>query len=128
MVGIVIVSHSYLVAEGTKEIALQMAGDIKIEAAGGTNDKRVGSDVNKILSAINKVYSDDGVLILFDLGSALMNAEIAKDFLEKDKRNKVKIVDAPLVEGAILAAIECSLNKKLVDIKQKVENMSRNKI
>lgn len=128
VVGLVIVSHSSLVAEGVKEMALQMAGNVNIEVAGGTNDSRIGSDINKILKAINNVYNDDGVVILFDLGSSLMNVEMARDFLPTYKRRKVLIIDAPLVEGSILAAIECSLDKKLDEIKFKIENMSKNKI
>ena len=63
MVGIVVVSHSELVANGAKEIALQMAPEAKIEAAGGTADNRLGTDINKITEAIKKVYSEDGVMI-----------------------------------------------------------------
>ena len=74
MVGIVIISHSSKVAEGVKELALQMADNVPIVAAGGTSDNGLGTDIEKIILAINEVYSEAGVAILFDLGSAYMNA------------------------------------------------------
>lgn len=69
MIGIVIVSHSPLIADGTKELALQMADpSLKIMAAGGTSDGKLGTDMKKIKSAIEKVNGPEGVLILTDLG------------------------------------------------------------
>ncbi|MFL0250035.1 dihydroxyacetone kinase phosphoryl donor subunit DhaM [Clostridium neuense] len=122
MVGIVLVSHSNKIAEGIKEVSLQMASQAKIAAAGGTRDERIGTDVNKILEAIQSVYSEDGVIILFDLGSSCMNAEMAIEFLDPDKQNKVEIVDAALVEGAIVAAVESTLNKNITEIKNSIKS------
>ncbi|EET86659.1 dihydroxyacetone kinase, phosphotransfer subunit [Clostridium carboxidivorans P7] len=117
MVGIVIVSHSEKIAEGVKALALQMAEEVPMAAAGGTSDGRIGTDMEKISNAINEVYSEDGVLVLFDLGSAFMNAEMALDFLPDDMKEKVEIVDAALVEGAVTAAVESSISKSREDIK-----------
>lgn len=128
MVGIVLVSHSSKVAEGIKELSLQMAGDVKIESAGGTSDGRLGTDVNKIMEAIEKVYSEDGVIILFDLGSAYMNAQMAIEFLDEDKQKNVEIVDSAFVEGAITAAVESSLNKSKQEVKDSIKSMQLGKM
>ncbi len=128
MVGIVIVSHSYNVAKGVKEIAVQMAPEVNIAEAGGTNDGRIGTDINKITDAIREVYSDSGVIILFDLGSAFMNTEMAIEFLDEDMKNNVEIIDAPLVEGAIVAAVDSSIGKNIDEIKKSLKEMPLNKI
>lgn len=127
MVGIVLVSHSKNIAEGIKEMSLQMAQSAKIASAGGTEDKRLGTDVNKIVSAINEVYSEDGVIILFDLGSAYMNAQMAIEFSAYEE-GLVEIVDAAFVEGAITAAVESSLNKSKEEIKEALKNMQLGKM
>lgn len=127
MVGMVIVSHSNKVAEGVKELSLQMAPDVSIASAGGTKDGRIGTDIDLILRAIDKVYSDEGVIILFDLGSALMNAEMALEFLPEDRRERVEIVDTALVEGAITAAVEISMEKSMEDIIKEIEVMKLGK-
>lgn len=128
MVGLVLVSHSQKVAEGAKELAGQMAADVPIVAAGGTNDGRIGTDIEKIVSGINEVYSEDGVLIMFDLGSAFMNAEMAIEFLDEDKKDKVEISDAALVEGAVLGAIQSSMGVSLSEIKEELKQLSIGKI
>ncbi|AIY79235.1 PTS-dependent dihydroxyacetone kinase phosphotransferase subunit DhaM [Clostridium botulinum] len=128
MVGIVIVSHSNFIAKGVREVALQMAPEVSIVDAGGTSDGRIGTDISKITSAIESVYSDSGVLVLFDLGSAFMNTEMAIEFLDDNIRGKVEIIDAPLVEGAITAAVEASMDKSLAEIKEVLKPMSLNKI
>ncbi|MDR5586479.1 MULTISPECIES: dihydroxyacetone kinase phosphoryl donor subunit DhaM [Clostridium] len=128
MVGIVIVSHSNFIAKGVREVALQMAPEVSIVDAGGTSDGRIGTDISKITSAIESVYSDNGVLVLFDLGSAFMNTEMAIEFLDDNIRENVEIIDAPLVEGAITAAVEASMDKSLSEIKEVLKPMSLNKI
>ncbi len=85
MVGIVIVSHSAKLAEGVRELADQMVqGKVLMAAAGGIDDPEqpIGTDAMKVLEGIQSVYSDDGVVILMDLGSALLSAEMSLDFLE----------------------------------------------
>lgn len=127
MVGMVIVSHSKKIAQGVRDIVLQMASNVPVAIAGGTKDERIGTDVDSILDGINKVYSDDGVIILFDMGSALMNAEMAVDFLSKEKRSNVRIVDTALVEGAVTAAVEIGMGKSLMEVEQIVEEMKLGK-
>ncbi|MCY6959044.1 dihydroxyacetone kinase phosphoryl donor subunit DhaM [Clostridium brassicae] len=128
MVGIVIVSHSSKVAEGIKELAGQMAQSVPIVAAGGTSDGRLGTDVEKIMNAIQEVYSEDGVVVLFDLGSAYMNSEMAIECLPEDMQKNIAIVDTALVEGAVTAAVESSLNSSLEAVKKSVAEMSLGKM
>ncbi|MBU5593284.1 PTS-dependent dihydroxyacetone kinase phosphotransferase subunit DhaM [Clostridium sp. MSJ-4] len=128
MVGLVIISHSSNVSKGVKELAKEMAKEVPIAEAGGTEDDRIGTDINKILKAIDEVYSEDGVLILFDLGSAFMNAEMALEMLDEDKKNNVEIIDAALVEGAITAAVESSMDKSRAEIKEALKSLSLGKI
>ncbi len=106
MVGIVIVSHSQKVAEGAMELALQMAADARIAAAGGLPDGGIGTDFQKILEAVERVASEDGVVILFDMGSALMTTEMVLESLEGIN---AAIADGPIVEGAIAAAVSASI-------------------
>lgn len=128
MVGIVIISHSNMVAEGVKELALQMAGSTPIVAAGGTRDNGLGTDIERIILAINQVYSEDGVAILFDLGSAYMNAAMAIETLPEEMQKNVKIIDAALVEGAITVAVESSIGKNLIEIQEVVKNLCLHKM
>jgi multiphosphoryl transfer protein len=104
VVGIVVVSHSAALAEGVVELARQMGGEeLALEAAGGLEDGTIGTDAERVRAAIERAMSDDGVLVLMDLGSALMSAEMAVEFMEGDGR--VVLSEAPLVEGAVAAAV-----------------------
>ncbi len=103
MVGIVVVSHSAELARGVVELAREMGGEeLAIEAAGGLEDGAVGTDAERVRAAIERAMSDDGVLVLMDLGSALMSAEMAVELIEDGGR--VILSEAPLVEGAVAAA------------------------
>ncbi|GAA0179524.1 dihydroxyacetone kinase phosphoryl donor subunit DhaM [Clostridium sediminicola] len=128
MVGIVIVSHSSKIAEGLIELSRQMAPNVPMASAGGTLDGRIGTDIEKIISSINEVYSKDGVLIIFDLGSALMNAEMAIEYLDSEIQKKVSIVDAAIVEGTITAAIQSSIGNNLEQIKKALIHVGLNKL
>lgn len=112
MVGIVIVSHSAQLADGVRELAEQMVqGRASIAVAGGIDDPEnpIGTDVTKVLAAIESVYSDDGVVVLMDLGSALLSAEMALEFLPPEQQANVHLLAAPLVEGTIAAAVQASV-------------------
>jgi PTS hybrid protein len=104
-VGLVIVSHSEKIAEGVVELAAQMATGVTIVAAGGTDDGRIGTSFDRVTAGLQSAESGDGVVVLCDLGSAVLTAETALDFLEDDVRERVVIADAPLVEGAVAAAV-----------------------
>ena len=124
MVSLVLISHSKKIVEGVKELVSQMSDDVKIAIAGGTDDNRIGTDAIKIMSAIEDVYSDDGILIFYDLGSALMNTELALDMIDEKIKNKVEISKSSLVEGAFVAAIESSMGKSMEEIKKSLEKLN----
>ncbi len=108
MIGIVIVSHSKQLAEGIRELAAQMVqGKVPLTIAAGIDDLEnpLGTDAMQVHQAITSVYSNDGVVVLMDLGSALMSAEMALEFLPEEQRHRVYLCEAPLVEGAIAAAV-----------------------
>lgn len=104
-VGLVFVSHSAKIADGLVELAGQMAPNTKLVPAGGTDDDGLGTSFTKVLSGIAAADSGAGVVVLCDLGSAVLTAETALDFLDDDIRGRVRIVDAPLVEGGVAAAV-----------------------
>lgn len=119
MIGIVIVSHSVRLAEGVIELARDMAGsDVPLAAAGGLAlpDQPLGTDANLILEAISRVYSDEGVLVLMDMGSAILSAEMALDHLPPQQRPHVVLCEAPLVEGALVAAVQARLGASLEQV------------
>ena len=117
MVGIVVVSHSDALAQGVVALAREMAGhDLALEAAGGTEEPGVlGTDAERVRAAIERAMSDDGVLVLMDLGSALMSAEFAIELLDNPP-GKVLLSDAPLVEGAVAAAASASGGASLEEV------------
>ncbi|WP_066496357.1 dihydroxyacetone kinase phosphoryl donor subunit DhaM [Abyssisolibacter fermentans] len=122
MVGIVIVSHSYKVAEGIKDILDQMAQkSVPIATAGGTSDLDIGTDPFKIKDAIEEVYSEDGVIIFIDIGSAIMNTKIAIEFLDDEMQSNIVIANAPVLEGGLVAAVESKIGRDLMSIKESVE-------
>lgn len=117
MVGIVIVAHSAKLAEGVKDLAEQMGqGRVPIAAAGGLDDTTIGTNMERILEAIKAVYQPGGVLVLMDLGSAVMSTEMAVGMLPPEQQSKVLLSEAPLVEGAIAATVEASIGKSLAEV------------
>ncbi len=115
MVGIVIVSHSFRLAEGVAELAREMGGpEVKLETAGGLDlpDHPVGTDAVMVMNAIERAWSPDGVLVLMDLGSAVLSAEMAMEMLG-GQREGVLLCEAPLVEGAVAAAVTAKLGRSL---------------
>lgn len=120
MIGLVIVSHSHKLAQGVQELARQMAGgEVPIALAGGLMDGNagdrpaLGTDVMRIAAAIAEAWQPDGVLILMDIGSAVMSAEMALEMLPDEQRQKCQLSNAPLVEGAIVAALHASFGESL---------------
>jgi phosphoenolpyruvate-protein phosphotransferase/dihydroxyacetone kinase phosphotransfer subunit len=117
MVSLVIVAHSYRLAEGVKELASQMAHDgVQIAAAGGLDENQLGTNAERVRAAIEAVYTPAGVFILIDLGSAELSARLAIEMLPEDWRSNVLLSPAPLVEGAIDAAVEASAGGSLADV------------
>ena len=118
MVGIVIVSHSQKLAEGVVELSKMMAANVPIAAAGGLEDGGLGTSYDKICAAIEEVYSADGAIVLMDMGSAVLTTEMVLDDLN---RPLVKMIDCPLVEGAVLAAVESAGGATLQELIKRLE-------
>jgi phosphoenolpyruvate---glycerone phosphotransferase subunit DhaM len=113
-VGLVIISHSAKLAEGVTELARQMAQHrVRILPAGGTLDGSLGTSIEKVHAAIGAADTGDGVLLLVDLGSAALVAELAIEQLPQERRRRVLLSPAPLVEGAVVAAVEASVGSTL---------------
>jgi dihydroxyacetone kinase phosphotransfer subunit len=116
-VGLVVVSHSAKVAEGVVEMAAQMAAGVCLRPAGGTGDGSIGTDATLIAEAIAAADDGDGVLVFADLGSAVLSAPLAIDELvDEQHRGRVWIAEAPLVEGAVIAAIQASTGSSLEEV------------
>lgn len=121
-VSIVIVSHSRDVAKGTADMVRQMVGDeIRVAHCGGNADGGLGTDVASIDKAIRSVYSPKGVAVLVDLGGAETNSEMAIEMLPDDMRDNVVICNAPIVEGAVMAATEAAGGANLDAVKHTAE-------
>jgi PTS hybrid protein len=104
-VGLVFVSHSEKIAEGLVELAAQMAPSVRLLAAGGTDGGGIGTSFEKVSAAIQAADDGRGVAVLCDLGSAILTAETALDFLDDVLQERVRVVDAALVEGGVAAAV-----------------------
>ncbi len=119
MVGIVIVSHSKKAAEGIFELAAQMAGEgHKMVAVGGMDDGSIGTDAIRVLQGIQEANDGDGVVVLADLGSGVMSSETAIDLLEEDIE---VIADAPILEGAVGAAVQAAIGGTLAEVVEAAE-------
>ncbi|MFC7443113.1 dihydroxyacetone kinase phosphoryl donor subunit DhaM [Laceyella putida] len=117
--GIVLVSHSADIVRGLKQFLRQFQPNVPIAVAGGTDEGELGTSAFKIKEAIESVYSDKGVLVLFDLGSALLHAEMALELLAE--REGIQFADAPLIEGAYAAVVEAGCGSGLDKVRNSAE-------
>jgi dihydroxyacetone kinase phosphotransfer subunit len=113
MVGVVVVSHSERAARGIVEVAAEMGGDARIEAVGGDPDSGLGTSMDAIREGIEAAADGEDAVVLVDLGSAVMNAEIAIG--EAGIEGDVEIADAPVLEGAVNAAVEATSESATVE-------------
>lgn len=128
MVGLVIVSHSWKIAEGVVDLALQMASGHKhIIAAGGLEDKEIGTDAVRISEAIKAADEGDGVVVLADIGSGVMSAETAIELLDGEGID-VRLADAPVVEGGIAAAVEAETGGNMEEVIAAAEEARESKL
>ncbi|QRE99489.1 phosphoenolpyruvate--protein phosphotransferase [Escherichia coli] len=124
MVAIVIVSHSLRLAQGIEELALQMSGvDVPLAIAAGIDDPQnpIGTDAIAIMSAIESVWSPDGVLVLMDMGSALLSTEMALELLSEEQRSAIYLLAAPVVEGAMSAVTSAAAGLSVTEIIAEVD-------
>lgn len=105
--GIVVVSHSNDLAVAAVALAEEMlhGGEVGIEIAAGLDDGTFGTDAVRIAEAIGRADRGAGVVVLMDLGSAVLSAELALDLMDDDGRARVVLCPAPLVEGLVVAAV-----------------------
>ena len=114
LVGIVVVSHSARIAEGTVELARQMAGpELRLEAAGGAADGSLGTDATAIMAAIETADAGAGVVVMADLGSAVLATQTALLMLGPAIADRVRLSGGPLVEGTVVAAVQASIGDDL---------------
>ena len=119
MVGLVLISHSASIAEGLREMVAQVAGaEVPVATAGGTDDGRLGTSAPRVAAAIRSTLDAgaDGTLILLDLGSAALSLELALEEFDDEERARLRVSEAPLVEGAILAAVQASVGATLDEV------------
>jgi dihydroxyacetone kinase phosphotransfer subunit len=122
MVGLVLVSHSRTLVEGLRDIVAQFSGgDVPVALAGGTADGRLGTTADRIVAAIREVLGPspaeaDGAVVLFDFGSAALSLEIALEELSPAERDRVRVPEAPLVEGAFAAGVQASVGSTLDEV------------
>jgi dihydroxyacetone kinase phosphotransfer subunit len=118
LVGLILVSHSGTLVDGLREMVSQVAGpDVAIAAAGGTEDGRLGTSAPRISEAVRSVLDRaDSAVVLLDLGSAALSLELALEDLSDGDRQRVRVTEAPLVEGAILAAVQASVGATIDEV------------
>jgi phosphoenolpyruvate---glycerone phosphotransferase subunit DhaM len=113
-VGIVLVSHSAALAEGTVELASQIsAGAVTIVPAGGTDDGRLGTSIDRVRAALHAADSGAGVVILPDLGSSVLTVRALLAEEASDLPEPLAVADAPFVEGAVAATIAAAVGADL---------------
>lgn len=116
-VGIVVVSHSRRLAEGVVEIARQMAGDdVALEAVGGAPDGSLGTDADGIAAAIGRADRGAGVVIVADLGSAILASKTAVELLDEPVSSRVVISGGPVAEGGLVGAVQASIGEPLAAV------------
>jgi dihydroxyacetone kinase phosphotransfer subunit len=124
-VGIVIVSHSPDVAKGAADMVRQMVGnEVPLAFTGGDPGGGLGTSVETILAAIDRAWSEKGVAILVDLGGAETNSEMAIEMLPEDRQGRVVVCNAPIVEGAVMAATEAWGGASLDEVRRTAEELS----
>ncbi|MDD7765803.1 MAG: dihydroxyacetone kinase phosphoryl donor subunit DhaM [Anaerococcus vaginalis] len=128
MINILIASHSKKLAEGLREILIQMAPNVNILVSGGDKDGNIGSNFDEINQIINEYATNDGLVIFFDLGSSMMNCQMAIDMLDDEKKSKVYLAGTPIVETSVQIAVEASAGQSLDEIVKYLNEYPVNKL
>lgn len=124
MVSLVFISDSNEFAKALQKYINQVS-KVSVAYCGGMGDNLLGTNHNDIYKVINDNYTEDGIIIFFDSKEALVNCEMAVAMLDKEKQKNVRISFAPIVEGGMIAASEASLNKKIDEIEDKLNNLTK---
>lgn len=128
MINILIASHSKKLAEGLREILIQMAPNVNILVSGGDKDGNIGSNFDEINQIINEYATNDGLVIFFDLGSSMMNCQMAIDMLDDEKKSKVYLAGTPIVEKSVQIVVEASAGQSLEKIVEYLNEYPVNKL
>jgi dihydroxyacetone kinase phosphotransfer subunit len=124
-VAIVIVSHSPRVAEGVADMVREMVGEeVRVAFCGGNPEGGLGTNVAAIKAAIERVYTPAGVALLVDLGGAETNSAMAIELLPEAWQERVVICNAPIVEGAVMAATEAAGGSPLAEVRATAEELA----
>ncbi|BES64315.1 hypothetical protein SANA_07540 [Gottschalkiaceae bacterium SANA] len=123
MVGMVVISHSEKIASGVIDLVKQMAPNIPIFPAGGTSDGRIGTEMDLIMGAMEQANQGDGVILLVDLGSAVMSAQLAMEMLPDVQ--PAAIANGPIVEGAVVGGVEAEIGGSFDKVLEAVEAASQ---
>lgn len=128
MINLLIASHSKKLAEGLREILIQMAPNVNILVSGGDKDGNIGSNFDEINQIINEYATNDGLVIFFDLGSSMMNCQMAIDMLDDEKKSKVYLAGTPIVETSVQIAVEASAGQSLEKVVEYLNEYPVNKL
>lgn len=128
MINLLIASHSKKLAEGLREILIQMAPNVNILVSGGDKEGNIGSNFDEINQIINEYATNDGLVIFFDLGSSMMNCQMAIDMLDDEKKSKVYLAGTPIVETSVQIAVEASAGQSLEKIVEYLKEYPVNKL
>ncbi len=128
MINLLIASHSKKLAEGLREILIQMAPNVNILVSGGDKDGNIGSNFDEINQIINEYATNDGLVIFFDLGSSMMNCQMAIDMLDDEEKSKVYLAGTPIVETSVQIAVEASAGQSLDEIVEYLNEYPVNKL
>ncbi len=124
-VGIVIVSHSFDVAKGAADMVRQMVGeDVRVAFCGGNPEGGLGTYVAAVLLSIDSIWSPKGLAIMVDPGGAETNSEMSVEMLPAERRSSIVICNAPIVEGAVMAAAEAAGGGSLTRVRAAAEELS----
>lgn len=115
-VGLILVSHSRDLAAGLAALAGQMATSVTIVPAGGTDEGGIGTSFDLVSAAVERADTGDGAVLLYDIGSALMTSDTVLELLDEDRAARIRVVDAPLVEAAVSAAVRAQTGGSLEEV------------
>ena len=116
-IGVVLISHSEYITKGLKDLVNEMNdGSVPVVSAGGADGGRIGTSAIRIKDAIESMEECEHILLYADLGSSILSAETAMDLIDEDLADKVQIVDAPLVEGALAGVVQATISDDVSDV------------